>query len=322
MKIVRIHEFGGPEVLKIEEVADSKVAQGEVLIEMEAAGVNYADVMMRIGMYPIDGLPITPGFEVAGRVVRAADTVTEFKPGDRVVAMLNAGGYAERVVASATRVFSVPESLSAVQAAALPVNYLTALHMLREFGRLTPGESVVIHAAASGVGTAAVQLAKLFGGRVFATASAEDKLRLAARELGADETINYTTQDFAEIVKAKTGGRGGDLILECVGGDVFDKSIQCLAPLGRLITYGMAGGVPATVMTPLLLFNNLSVIGFHLGRYYQTRPNREPMQEILRLVAAGRIRPIINTTFPLAEVAKAHDHLTQRQTRGKVLLVP
>lgn len=320
MKIVRIHEFGGPEVLKIEEVADSKVAQGEVLIEMEAAGVNYADVMMRIGMYPIDGLPITPGFEVAGRVVRAADTVTEFKPGDRVVAMLNAG-YAERVVASATRVFSVPESLSAVQAAALPVNYLTALHMLREFGRLTPGESVVIHAAASGVGTAAVQLAKLFGGRVFATASAEDKLRLA-RELGADETINYTTQDFAAIVKAKTGGRGVDLILECVGGDVFDKSIQCLAPLGRLITYGVAGGVPATVMTPVLLFNNLSVTGFHLGRYYQTQPNREGMQEILRLVAAGRIRPIISATFKLDEVAKAHDHLSQRQTRGKVLLVP
>lgn len=321
MKIVRIHEFGGPEVLKIEEVADSKVAQGEVLIEMEAAGVNYADVMMRIGMYPIDGLPITPGFEVAGRVVRAADTVTEFKPGDRVVAMLNAGGYAERVVASATRIFSVPESLSAVQAAALPVNYLTALHMLREFGRLTPGESVVIHAAASGVGTAAVQLAKLFGGRVFATASAEDKLRLA-RELGADETINYTTQDFAEIVKAKTGGRGADLILECVGGDVFDKSIQCLAPLGRLITYGVAGGVPATVMTPVLLFNNLSVTGFHLGRYYQTQPNREGMQEILRLVAAGRIRPIISATFRLDEVAKAHDHLSQRQTRGKVLLTP
>lgn len=321
MRAVCIHEFGGPEVLKIEEVADSKVAQGEVLIEMEAAGVNYADVMMRIGMYPIDGLPITPGFEVAGRVVRAADTVTEFKPGDRVVAMLNAGGYAERVVASATRVFSVPESLSAVQAAALPVNYLTALHMLREFGRLRPGESVVIHAAASGVGTAAVQLAKLFGGRVFATASANDKLALA-RELGADETINYTTQDFAEIVKAKTGGRGADLILECVGGEVFDKSIQCLAPLGRLITYGVAGGVPATVMTPVLLFNNLSVTGFHLGRYYQTQPNREGMQEILRLVAAGRIRPIISATFKLDEVAKAHDHLSQRQTRGKVLLTP
>lgn len=321
MRAVCIHEFGGPEVLKIEEVPEPTIAPGDVLIQMEAAGVNYADVMTRVRMYPISGLPITPGFEVAGRVVKAGNAVTDFKTGDRIVAMLNAGGYAERVTAPAATVFSVPDSLSAVQAAALPVNYLTALHMLREFGRLAPGESVLIQAAASGVGTAAIQLAKLFGARIFATASSQDKLALA-RELGADETINYSTQDFAEVVKAKTGGRGADLILECVGGEVFDKSIQCLAPLGRLITYGMAGGVPATVMTPLLLFNNLSVIGFHLGRYYQTRPNREPMQEILRLVAAGRIRPIINTTFPLAEVAKAHDHLTQRQTRGKVLLTP
>ena len=321
MRVVRIHEFGGPEVLKIEEVPEPTIAPGDVLIQMEAAGVNYADVMTRVGMYPISGLPITPGFEVAGRVVKAGNAVTDFKTGDRIVAMLNAGGYAERAAAPAATVFSVPDSLSAVQAAALPVNYLTALHMLREFGRLAPGESVLIQAAASGVGTAAIQLAKLFGARIFATASSQDKLALA-RELGADETINYSTQDFAEVVKAKTGGRGADLILECVGGEVFDRSIQCLAPLGRLITYGMAGGVPATVMTPLLLFNNLSVIGFHLGRYYQTRPNREPMQEILRLVAAGRIRPIINTTFPLAEVAKAHDHLSERKTRGKVLLVP
>ncbi|OGL05797.1 MAG: hypothetical protein A3I03_11740 [Candidatus Rokubacteria bacterium RIFCSPLOWO2_02_FULL_68_19] len=321
MKAVRIHEFGGPEVLKIEEVPEPTLAPGDVLIQTEAAGVNYADVMTRVGMYPIKGLPITPGLEVAGRVVKTGGAVTDFKAGDRVVATLNTGGYAERVAAPAATVFSVPESLSAVQAAALPVNYLTALHMLREFGRLAPGESVLIHAAASGVGTAAIQLARLFGARIFATASADDKLALA-RELGAHETINYTTQDFAEIVKAKTDGRGVDLILECVGGDVFDKSIQCLAPLGRLITYGVAGGVPATVVTPVLLFGNLSVIGFHLGRYYQTRPNREGMQEILRLVAAGRIRPIISATFPLGEVAKAHDHLSQRQTRGKVLLVP
>jgi NADPH2:quinone reductase len=321
MKAVRIHEFGGPEVLKIEEVPEPTIRPGDVLIQAEAAGVNYADVMTRIGMYPIRGLPITPGLEVAGRIVKAGDAVTDFKAGDRVVAMLNAGGYAERVAAPAAAVFSVPDSLSAVQAAALPVNYLTALHMLREFGRLAPGESVLIQAAASGVGTAAIQLARLFGARIFATASAEDKLALA-RELGAHETINYTTHDFAEIVKARTGGRGVDLILECVGGEVFDKSLQCLAPLGRLITYGVAGGVPATVMTPVLLFNNLSVIGFHLGRYYQTRPNREGMQEILRLVAAGRIRPIISATFKLGEAARAHDHLSQRQTRGKVLLVP
>ncbi|MBI4590713.1 MAG: NADPH:quinone oxidoreductase family protein [Candidatus Rokubacteria bacterium] len=321
MKAVRIREFGGPEVLKIEDVPEPAIGPGDVLIQMEASGVNYADVMMRVGMYPINGLPITPGFEVAGRVVKVGDAVTEFKAADRVVAMMNAGGYAERAAAPAARVFSVPESLSAVQTAALPVNYLTALHMLREFGRLAPGESVLIHAAASGVGTAAIQLAKLFGARIFATASAEDKLALA-RELGAHETINYTTQDFAEIIKAGTGGRGADLILECVGGDVFDKSLHCLAPLGRLITYGVAGGVPGTVLTPLLLFNNLSVIGFHLGRYYQTRPNREPMHEILRLVAAGRIRPIISATFRLEEVARAHDYLSQRRTRGKVLLVP
>src|SRR3972149_1080397 len=208
MKAVRIHEFGGPEVLKTEEVPEPTLGPGDVLIQMEASGVNYADVMMRIGMYPIEGLPITPGAERAGRVVKAGNAVPDFKPGDRVVAMLSVGGYAERAAAPAARVFSVPESLSAVQAAALPVHYLTALHMLRDLGRLAPGESVLIHAAASGVGTAAVQLARLFGARIFATASADDKLALA-RELGAPATINYTTQDFAEIVKAKTDGRGG-----------------------------------------------------------------------------------------------------------------
>src|SRR3990172_674489 len=210
MKAVRIHEFGGPEVLKTEEVPEPTLGPGDVLIQMEASGVNYADVMMRVGMYPIEGLPITPGFERGGGVVKAGDAFADFKPGDRVLAMLSAGGYAERAAVSAARVFSVPESLSAVQAAALPINYLTALHMLRDLGRLVPGESVLIHAAASGVGTTPVQLARLFGARIFATASADDKLTLA-RELGAHETVNYTTQDFTEIVKAKSGGRGVEL---------------------------------------------------------------------------------------------------------------
>ncbi len=321
MKAVRVHEFGGPEVLRLEEVTDPPLGSGDVLIQMEAAGVNYADVMLRAGLYPIQGLPITPGFEVGGRIAGVGEGVTEFKAGDRVVAMVNSGGQAERVAAPAVAVFLLPDSVSAVEAAALPVNYLTALHMLREFGRLVAGESVLIQAAASGVGTAAIQLAKLFGARVFATAGSAEKLALA-RDLGADECINYTTQDFAEIVKAKTGGRGADLILECVGGEVFDRSLQCLAPLGRLITYGVAGGVPAVVPTPLLLFGNVSVIGFHLGRYRQLRPNREPMQEILRLVVAGRIRPVISATFRLAEVARAHEYLAGRKTRGKVLLTP
>lgn len=321
MKAVQIHEFGGPEVLKVEEAPEPKIGSGDVLIQMEAAGVNYADVMLRAGVYPVKGLPVTPGFEVAGRIIDVGDGVTEVRVGDRVVAMVDFGGQAELVAAPAATVFSLPDSVSAAEAAALPVNYLTALHMLREFGRLVPGESVLVQAAASGVGTAAVQLAKLFGARVFATAGSDDKLALA-KDLGADECINYTTQDFPEVVKAKTGGRGADLVLECVGGEVFEKSLLCLAPLGRLITYGVAGGVPATVPTPLLLFHNVSVIGFHLGRYYQLKPNREPMHEILRLVVAKKIRPVINTTFPLAEVARAHDHLSQRRTRGKVLLTP
>ncbi len=321
MRAVRIHEFGGPEVLKVEDLPEPRPGPRDVLIETEAAGVNYADVMIRTGVYPIKGLPITPGFEVAGRVSQVGERVTEFRAGDRVVALVDSGGQAERVAAPAAAVFSLPDSVSAVDAAALPVNYLTALYMLRDFGRLAPGESVLVQAAASGVGTAAVQLAKLFGARVFATAGSDDKLALA-RDLGADECVNYTTQDFAEIVKARTGGRGADAILECVGGEVFDKSLECLAPLGRLITYGVAGGVPGTVATPLLLFGNVSVIGFHLGRYATLRPSREPMQEILRLVVARKIRPIIHAIFPLAEVARAHDHLSQRRTRGKVLLTP
>ena len=323
MKAVRYHEFGGPEVLRWEDVPDPEVRPNEVLIRVEAAGVNFADLMRRQGRYHShEGFPAGVGTEAAGTLVRVGDKVTEFKPGDRVFCRRSTPGcQAEMVAVPASETFLMPETCSFTEAAAIPVIFLTAYHLLKTLAPLRSGETVLIHAAASGVGTAAVQLGKLWGARVFATASTDDKLALAKR-LGADECINYARQDFLAEVLARTGNQGVDRVLECVGGDVLLKSVKALAPGGRLMIYGRASGTLPPLPPEELFAKNLQIMGLNIGGPpWHAAEHRAALNECVALIAAGSVRPVISATFKMAEVAAAHDYLGQRKTMGKVVLI-
>jgi NADPH2:quinone reductase len=324
MRAVRYHAFGGPEVLRWEEVPEPPVGPGDVLIRVAAAGVNFSDLMRRAGTYnPSLRLPHAEGVEAAGTVERVgAEVVDGPRPGDRVMAMLGSGCQAEYVVAPEALVYPIPAGLTFEAAGALPLAGVTAWHLLRTGAGIRPGEAVLIHAAASGVGTLAVQLARLWGARVFATASTDEKLA-AVRALGADETINYARESFVPAVLARTDGRGVDVVLECVGGEVLAQSATALAPGGRLVVYGRASGASGTLDGDLILTRNLSVLGMHLGRRpWQPEMHREAFIELIQLAAAGRLAPVVDRVFPMAEVARAHAYLAERKAIGKVLLTP
>jgi NADPH:quinone reductase len=323
MKAVRIHTLGGPEVLRYEDVPDPQVGAGEVLIKVAAAGVNYADLGRRKGAYARQiALPAILGSEVAGTVAQIGPGVEGFTPGERVMAWAGRGGYAEYVTAPVATVYTIPASLSFEAAAGMPVVFLTAYHLLKTCARVRPGETVLIQAAASGVGTIAVQLAKLWSARVIATASTDDKLK-RVQELGADVLINYSQSDFVSAVMQVTDQHGVEIVLECVGGEVLTKSLTCLAPMGRLMIYGRASGTLPLLDPAHILTRNIAVIGLHLGMPpWRPEMHREPMQELLELVRAGHVKPIVDRTFPLQDAAAAHHYLADRRTMGKVLLMP
>ena len=323
MKAVRFHQFGGPDVLRWEEVPDPEVRPQDVLIKVEAAGVNFSDLMRRQGQYTTqDPLPAGLGIEAAGTVVRIGETVSGIKRGDLVLCRGVRGCQAEYVAVPAALVNPIPANCSFVEAAAIPVVFLTAYHMLKTLGPVRPGESVLIQAAASGVGTAAIQLAKLFGARVFATASSDEKLALA-RRLGADELINYVRQDFLAEVMARTTHRGVDRVLECVGGEVLTKSVKALAPGGKLFIYGRASGTLPPLSPEEFFPKNLQIIGVHIGMPpWTAEQHKGALDELLTLVEGGKIRPVVDRTFRMSEAAQAHDYLAQRKTMGKVILVP
>src|SRR6266567_6820600 len=256
MKAIRINETGGPEVMHLEEIETPIPGEGEVLIKVAAAGVNYADLAQRQGAYLTrTRTPMTLGVEVAGTVAALGPGVSTPAEGGRVVAYVN-GGYAEYALAQATTVIPIPPSLDFPQAAAFPVQGLTAYQLLRESAHIQPGESVLVHAAAGGVGTFAVQLAKLMGaGIVVGTASNDRKIDLI-RKLGADAAINYTEDNWVEQVKNATRGQGSDIILEMVGGEIAEQSLKCLAPFGRMVIYGAASGKIAQFSGIQLMYKN------------------------------------------------------------------
>jgi NADPH2:quinone reductase len=324
MKAVRFHQFGGPEVLRFEEVPEPSVGPGDVLIRVAAAGVNFSDLMRRAGAYnPELPLPHAEGVEAAGTVERVGPDVHDGpRPGDRVMTMLGQRCQAELVVAPEGLVYAIPPSLSFEAAGALPLAGLTAYHLLRSGAGIRPGESVLVHAAASGVGTLAVQLAKLWGARVFATASTDAKLA-AVRALGADVTINYARENFVTEVLARTENRGVDVVLECVGGDILTQSAKALVPGGRLLIYGRASGESGSLPGDVILTRNLSVLGMHLGRRpWRPDMHRDAFVELIQLAAAGRIKAVVDRTFEMRDVAEAHAYLAARRSTGKVLLVP
>jgi NADPH:quinone reductase len=325
MKAILIHSTGGPEVIRVEDTQTPQPREGQVLIQVAAAGVNFNDVTSRQGIYVTRDaaleLPAILGTEVAGVVVGLGEGVSAPAPGTRVAALVR-GGYAEYAVADSTMTFPLPAELDFAAALSYLVQGISAWELLRDCGRLAPRERVLVHAGAGGVGALAIQLAKLFGaGAVVATASTAAKRKIAD-SLGADASIDYTAKDWWREVLAATGDHGADVILDSVGGDVSEQSLDCLAPFGRLVVYGLSSGRLATFAGSQLMHYNQSVIGYWLtSRMAHSSASAQIVPQLLRLAAEGKITSDIRHAFPLEEAAQAHRALASRQTTGKVVLV-
>jgi NADPH:quinone reductase-like Zn-dependent oxidoreductase len=333
MRSVWIPKAGPPEILEVRDGPDPAPRPGDALVRVRAAGVNFADVSARLGVYPdAPPFPCVVGYEVAG-VVEQAPAGDGLRPGQRVVALTRFGGYAEAVAVPAAQVFPLPDALSFEQGAAIPVNYLTAVLMLRRFGNVQAGERVLVHAAAGGVGMAAIQLCRIAGAEVIGTASASKHAVL--EQAGVKHAIDYRTRDFEAEVKRITGGRGVDIVLDATG--AFRKSYRCLAPLGRLVCFGFSAA--ASGMTPnrlaafakllatpwfhpvQLMNANKAVIGVNLGHLWDRIDLlRREMLALLADADAGRIAPVVGKTFPLLDAAAAHRYIQERRNIGKVVL--
>ena len=316
MRAVHVTEFGGPEVLQNVELPDPAPGEGQVLIEVDHVGVNYADTHQAENSYlaPTQ-LPLVPGGEVVGRT----------QDGRRVLALVGSGGYAERAVADARMTFDVPDGIDDVTALSFVVQGTTAWLLLRKSAHLEPGETVVVHAAAGGVGTIAVQLAKAWGaGRIIATASSEDKRSLAL-ELGADVAVDSRAEDMTAALREANGGKRVDIVLDMTGGAVTDQSLAALAPFGRLAFYGMASREqPKPVPPGSLLSHSTAIAGMWLPHSFTLPGNvyGTALEELFGLALAGKIRTVPGGEFGLSEARKAHEALRSRGTVGKLVLDP
>lgn len=335
MRQVWIPKIGGPEVLEVREAPDPEAKAGELRIRVKAAGINFADLMARQGLYPdAPKLPAVVGYEVAG-VIDQAGAGTQFRPGDRVGAIIRFGGYSDTVVVPQEFAFIIPSKLSFEEAAAIPVNYLTAWLMLIHQGNLQKGDKVLLHAAAGGVGQAALQICKWRGAEVFGTASASKHARL--HELGVKHCIDYHEQDFETEVKRITQGKGVEMVLDAVGGESYRKSYRCLAALGKLMMFGASSfsssdrrrvlsvlrglwGMPS--FKPIALMNkNRGVMGFNLGHLWDRKELlAKSTAEILALIEAGTFHPLVDRSFPFEKAGEAHAYLHAHKNFGKVLL--
>ena len=314
MRAVQIEEFGGPEVLQVADVPQPEPQDGQVLIKVEAAGMNFADTHQRENSYLSKfEVPMILGGEVAGTT----------EDGERVVALIPSGGYAEYAVAPKETVFPLPDGVEPGAALALLIQGLTAWHLYRTQARVAEGESVVVISGAGGVGNLAVQLGKPMGaGRVIATASTEDKRQLTL-DLGADAAVDPDSDDLTAALIEANGGERVDAVFEMAGGRVFDQSFEALAPFGRIVAYGIAGREQNTVETGRLMRKSRSVIGFWLMHCLGRRElMEEPLQDLFERVARGELKPQVGTTYPLSKVRQAHEDLQGRRTTGKLLLDP
>jgi NADPH:quinone reductase len=313
MRAVQINEFGGPEVLELVELPDPERVEGTVVVEVERAGMNFADTHQRHNDYLAKAeLPLTPGGEISGTT---AD-------GRRVAAMLANGGYAERVAVPEADLVPIPDEVSFDQAAAILVQGLTAWALLRVSARVEAGESVVVEAAAGGTGTLAVQLAKSIGARVIGLASSDEKRSLVER-LGADATVDSRADDLPAALLEANHGEQVDVVLQMSGGEAFDQQLSVLAPFGRMVSFGIASREPNQVMTQKLMRASRSVVGFWLYHLLQ-RPDlvTQGVGELLGAVASGELEVVIGGVYPMSDVARAQIELAERRTQGKLLLDP
>jgi len=319
MRAVHVTSLDGPAAVRVDDTDEPDGGPARVVIDVHYAGVTFPDVLLSRGEYQIKPPPpFIPGSEVSG-VVRSAPADSDFRAGDRVAAFPGLGGFAQVVAADPRMVFPLPDSVTFESAAGLPMNYLTVDFALRTRGRLRAGETVLVHGAAGGVGTAAIQMAKAMGATVVAVVSDETKAGIATRA-GADTTV--PVDGFRAAVAEATGGRGVDLVVDPVGGDRFTDSLRSLAPEGRLLVIGFTGGEIPTVKVNRLLLNNISVVGVGWGAYWLARPEflREQWQVITPMLGDGSLSPLIGSVYDLDDAVGALTELDERRALGKVLL--
>src|SRR5712675_1149643 len=324
MTVIAIRSPGAPEMLVPEQRPVTPPGEGEVLVKVAAAGVNRPDVAQRQGNYPPPkGATDIPGLEIAGEVVALGPGVRRWKLGDKVMALVVGGGYAEYCSAHESHCLPVPASLSMVEAAAIPETFFTVWHNTFERGRLAAGETLLVHGGSSGIGTVAIQLAKAFGARVVTTAGSAEKCQ-ACRKLGADVAVNYKTEDFVAATKAATGGKGAEVILDMVGGDYIERNYEAAAVEGRIVQIAFQGSPKATVDFRRIMLKLLT----HTGSTLRARSvadkgaiARAVETNVLPLLASGRVRPVMDSTFPLRKAADAHARMETSAHIGKIVLV-
>jgi NADPH2:quinone reductase len=323
MTVIAIRAPGGPDMLVAEERDVPDPGEGEVLVRVAAAGVNRPDVMQRQGLYPPPkGATDIPGLEIAGTVAALGAGVKRWKIGDTVMALVVGGGYAQYCPAHETHCLPGPPRLLMAEAAAIPETFFTVWYNAFDRGRLKAGETLLVHGGSSGIGTAAIQIAKAFGARVITTAGSAEKCE-ACRKLGAEFAINYKTEDFVAVTKTATAGKGADVILDMVGGDYIERNYEAAAVEGRVLQIAFQGSPKATVDFRRLMLKRLT----HTGSTLRARSvadkgaiAREVEEHVLPLVASGRVRPLIDSTFPLAQAAAAHARMETSQHIGKIVL--
>jgi NADPH2:quinone reductase len=323
MTAIAISAPGGPEVLKPEQRDVPKPGESQILVKVAAAGINRPDVMQRKGQYPPPpGAPDIPGLEIAGEVAAVGGQVKRWKVGDKVTALVAGGGYAEYCLADETVALPVPKGFSMVEAAALPETFMTVWHNVFQRGALKSGETILIHGGSSGIGTTAIMLAKAFGARVIVTAGSAQKCA-ECKKLGADFAVDYKTQDFVAATKEATGGRGADLILDMVGGDYVERNHDAAAVEGRIVQIATQQGFKVTINLLKIMQKRLT----HTGSTLRPRPvadkamiARDLEAKAWPLLAAGKINPVIDSTFPLREASKAHARMESSAHVGKIVL--
>ena len=313
MKAIQISEFGGPDVMKLVELPDPTPGEGEILLDVTAIGINYADTHQTENSYlSAQTLPLVPGIEVVGT-----------HDGKRYLASVSSGGYAEIAVAHKAVAFPIPDSVTDQQALCMLVQGTTAWHLLKTMGHLKSGQSVVVHAAAGGVGTIAIQLAKLWGAHVIAVTSSDEKSALAT-SLGADAVVDAKSEDLAKAIRSANGGKRVDIVLEMVGGTTFDQSLLALADFGKIITFGMASRTaPQPVHPGSLMHGSKTISGFWLANCFGSKEMmNDVIEELFGLISAGKLMPVIGGTYPLNDAAGAHRAMLARETTGKIVLKP
>jgi len=313
MRAIQISEFGGPDVMKSVELPDPTPGAGEVLLDVTAVGINYADTHQIENSYlSPQSLPLVPGIEVVGT-----------HDGKRYLASVSSGGYAEKAVANKAVIFPIPDSVSDEQALCMLIQGTTAWHLLKTMGHLKAGDSVVVHAAAGGVGTIAIQLAKMWGAKVIAVTSSDEKAVLAS-SLGADAVVDANSENLGKALRAANGGKGLEIVLEMVGGTTFDQSLLALGDFGRMLTFGMASRTAPTPVHPgALMHGSKTISGFWLANCFGKKEMmNDVIDELFALIADGKLKPVIGGAYPLNEAAGAHRAMLARGTTGKIVLKP